>query len=107
MCTEPGSEKTVTQVENLIVVEDIPEHDGQTTERQKKPDGVGIAVLPGLTGENHALYFEHACILPVEMFLTFVCATAVRFDLSTFVNCHAQSLEGEFVLVVFVGSFVV
>lgn len=71
MCTEPGSEKTVTQVENLIVVEHIAEHDEKATERQEKPDGMGTAVLPGLTGENHALYL-HACILPVEMFLMFV-----------------------------------
>ncbi len=68
MCTEPGSEKTVTQVENLIVVEHIAERDEKATERQEKPDGMGTAVLPGLTGENHALYL-HACILPVEMFL--------------------------------------
>lgn len=55
MCTEPGSEKTVTQVENLIVVEHILEHDGQDTERQKKPNVMGTAVLPGLTGKNHTL----------------------------------------------------
>lgn len=52
MCTEPGSEQTVTQVENLIVVQHIEEHDGQATERQKHHDGMGTAVLPGFTGEN-------------------------------------------------------
>lgn len=57
MCTEPGSEQTVTQVENLIV----EEHDGQDTERQKHPDGMGIAVLPRLTGENRTLCL-HACM---------------------------------------------
>lgn len=76
MCTEPGSEKTVTQVENLIVVEHIAEHDGQGTERQKQPDGMGTAVLPRITGENHTLYLL-AWILPVELFLmcvfSFVC----------------------------------
>lgn len=90
MCKEPGSEKTVT-LENLIVVEHIAEHDGKATERQENPDGMGTAVLPGLTGENHTLYV-HACILPVEMFLMSV----FRFmsqqlrDLIWFVNCLAQ-----------------
>ncbi len=45
MCTEPGSEKTVTQVENLIVVEHIAERDEKATERQEKPDGMGTAVF--------------------------------------------------------------
>lgn len=65
MCTEPGSEQTVTQVENLIVVEHIEEHDGQDTERQKHLDGMGTAVLPRLTGENHACL----CFASGNMFL--------------------------------------
>lgn len=70
MSTEPGSEQTVTQVENLIVVEHIEEHDGQDTERQKHLDGMGTAVLPRLTGENRTLCFhECLCFASGNMFL--------------------------------------
>lgn len=87
MCTEPGSEQTVTQVENLIVVQHIEEHDGQATERQKHPDGMGTAVLPGFTGENHVpskLVCMHACVLPVETCCSSLCGTAWYYILLYF-----------------------
>jgi len=38
------------------------EHDGQGTERPNNPDGMGTAVLPGFTGENHTFPNLFACM---------------------------------------------